>query len=64
MNILKGREAYIDQVSSLSSSYLPIISSLGSQNDYGSDIQVYHRFPLERWKRKPEPNASGQMGCC
>ena len=44
-----GREASINQVNSLSFTYLPIISPSGTKIDHGSDIQTDQRFPLERW---------------
>ena len=55
----EGRESYIDQVSSLRSSYLPIISSPSAKSDYGSDIQADERLSLERWKKKSELHAFG-----
>ena len=45
----EGWEAYFDQVNSLDSPSLSILSRSGSKIDYGSVIQADQIFPLERW---------------
>ena len=54
----EGMKGYIDQVSTLIPSYLPIFSSPGAKSNYGTDIQTDQRLPLERWQKKLELNAS------